>query len=115
MKFSETRQPWRVQPQLFDLQDRCLSAHTPRGPGRRAALNRNEGVSVQKVAFLRSNSLTPNMTQSWAVNGQGTNWGLPPVVLPREGRGTALIVQGARESLRAPASDIDLLGMLSGR
>lgn len=57
-------------------------------------MNKNQGVSVQKVAFLRSNSLKPNMAQSWAVNGQRTNWGLPPAVLPRGGRGPAFTVQG---------------------
>lgn len=46
-------------------------------------LNTNRGVSAQKVAYLCSNSLTPSVVQrSGAVNGQGTNWELPPVIQP---------------------------------
>lgn len=50
-------------PQLFDLQDRCLPAHTWRDRGGGTELNKNKGVSSQKVAYLCSNSLTPSMVQ----------------------------------------------------
>lgn len=62
LKFSETRQTWRVRSSLIYRTDVCqLTLRGTEGGG--AELNKNKGVSSQKVAYLCSNSLTPSMVQ----------------------------------------------------
>lgn len=59
-KFSETRQTWRVRSSLIYRTDVCqLTLGGTKEGGEE--LNKNKGVSSQKVAYLYSNSLTPGV------------------------------------------------------
>lgn len=70
-------------------------------------LNKNRGVSSQKVAYLCSNSLTPSTVQRSGLLMGREQIGGCHLWSPR-GRGRIPRVR-ARPTLRAPGSDVDLL------
>lgn len=106
-KFSEARQTRRVRRALIYRTDVCqLTLGETEGGG--VELNKNKGVSSQKVAYLCSNSLTLSMGQRpGLLMGREQIGGRHLRFSQGEGGGPPYC-SGARRSPRAPGSDIDL-------